>query len=106
MTRSRLPAAVLLLLGAAALIGSTAFLPQPGSAVGRAASLAAPAALALAASPLPALAGGPPSVGDHWYWDLGIGSLHGETASIIILVFALLVIFSLLGAGGSSRKSA
>merc|ERR1712007_353027 len=35
----------------------------------------------------PAVAGEPPSVGEHWYWDLGIGSLHGETASIILLVF-------------------
>ncbi|CAK0813913.1 unnamed protein product, partial [Prorocentrum cordatum] len=35
-----------------------------------------------------AVAGEPPSVGDHWYWDLGVGSLHGETASIILLVRA------------------
>mmetsp|Transcript_25239 Transcript_25239/g.69402 ORF Transcript_25239/g.69402 Transcript_25239/m.69402 type:complete len:113 (-) Transcript_25239:79-417(-) len=52
----------------------------------------------------PASAGEPPSVGEHWYWDLGFGSLHGETASIILLVFFLLVIFSLVGLGGSSKK--
>eukprot|EP00933_Yihiella_yeosuensis_P011674 TRINITY_DN1191_c0_g1_i2.p1 TRINITY_DN1191_c0_g1~~TRINITY_DN1191_c0_g1_i2.p1 ORF type:complete len:107 (+),score=25.31 TRINITY_DN1191_c0_g1_i2:86-406(+) len=71
-----------------------------GAAVG---TVAAVGALAPA---FPALAGEPPSVGAHWYWDLGIGTLHGETASIILMVFGLLVIFSLLGAGGSSRKTA
>eukprot|EP00929_Paragymnodinium_shiwhaense_P060525 TRINITY_DN3021_c0_g2_i1.p2 TRINITY_DN3021_c0_g2~~TRINITY_DN3021_c0_g2_i1.p2 ORF type:complete len:114 (+),score=32.61 TRINITY_DN3021_c0_g2_i1:86-427(+) len=63
--------------------------------------LAVPASLAAA----PAFAGEPPSVGEHWYWDLGFGSLHGETASIIFLVFFLLVVLSVLGFGGSSKKS-
>eukprot|EP00434_Breviolum_minutum_P019522 symbB.v1.2.017220.t1/scaffold1333.1/size124786/6 len=63
------------------------------------------AAAAAAAVPLPALAGEPPSVGIHWYWDLGIGTLHGETASIVMLVVFLTVIFALLGAGGSTRKA-
>eukprot|EP00929_Paragymnodinium_shiwhaense_P117848 TRINITY_DN8920_c0_g1_i1.p1 TRINITY_DN8920_c0_g1~~TRINITY_DN8920_c0_g1_i1.p1 ORF type:complete len:112 (+),score=30.52 TRINITY_DN8920_c0_g1_i1:82-417(+) len=53
----------------------------------------------------PAFAGEPPSVGEHWYWDLGFGSLHGETASIIFLVFFLLLVISVLGFGGSSKKS-
>eukprot|EP00931_Biecheleriopsis_adriatica_P057513 TRINITY_DN3412_c0_g1_i13.p1 TRINITY_DN3412_c0_g1~~TRINITY_DN3412_c0_g1_i13.p1 ORF type:complete len:109 (-),score=25.32 TRINITY_DN3412_c0_g1_i13:289-615(-) len=81
-----------------------AFLPAPGEAPSRTAAVAA--AAGVVASPLPAFAGEPPSVGEHWYWDLGIGSLHGETASIILLVFGLLVIFSVLGAGGSSRRAA
>eukprot|EP00438_Fugacium_kawagutii_P003036 Skav229439 [mRNA] locus=scaffold397:117245:117541:- [translate_table: standard] len=63
------------------------------------------AAAAAAAAPLPALAGEPPSVGIHWYWDLGIGTLHGETASVVMLVVFLTVTFALLGAGGSTRKA-
>ena len=55
---------------------------------------------------VPVAAGEPPSVGIHWYWDLGIGTIHGETASIIIWVFLVCTIFALAGAGGSSRKSA
>eukprot|EP00929_Paragymnodinium_shiwhaense_P060531 TRINITY_DN3021_c0_g3_i1.p1 TRINITY_DN3021_c0_g3~~TRINITY_DN3021_c0_g3_i1.p1 ORF type:complete len:115 (+),score=19.81 TRINITY_DN3021_c0_g3_i1:73-417(+) len=58
-----------------------------------------------AAGGLPAFAGEPPSVGEHWYWNVGVGTLHGETASIIFLVFFLLVVLSLLGFGGSSKKS-
>jgi len=54
----------------------------------------------------PALAGEPPSVGEHWYWNLGFGSLHEETASIILLAFFLYVVFSLLGASGSSKRGA
>ncbi|CAE8635409.1 unnamed protein product [Polarella glacialis] len=89
---------------AAMLCWAPAFLPQPGQAQGRAAALMAAGAMA-AAPALPAFAGEPPSVGEHWYWNLGVGQLHGETASIIFLVFFLLVVFSLLGMGGSSRKS-
>lgn len=66
---------------------------------------AAAAAAAAAAVPLPALAGEPPSVGIHWYWDLGIGTLHGETASIVMMVVFVTVVFALLGAGGSTRKA-
>merc|ERR1712129_553891 len=93
--------------------GAGAFLPVPQ--VARPSFDAAPASSQVASIALlapmfvgeaPAVAGEPPSVGDHWYWNLGIGSLHGETASIILLVFFLYVVFSLLGAGGSSRKSA
>ena len=62
-------------------------------------------AAAAAAVPLPALAGEPPSVGIHWYWDLGIGTLHGETASIVMMVVFVTVVFALLGAGGSTRKA-
>merc|ERR1711972_1091958 len=99
-----------LALVAALLTLGTTFLPgAPGasSAPARQAQAAATGLLsaALLAEP-PAIAGEPPSVGEHWYWNLGIGSLHGETASIILLVFALLVCFSLLGAGGSSKKTA
>ena len=63
------------------------------------------AAAAAAAVPLPALAGEPPSVGIHWYWDLGVGTLHGETASVVMMVVFVTVIFALLGAGGSTRKA-
>mmetsp|Transcript_37508 Transcript_37508/g.88134 ORF Transcript_37508/g.88134 Transcript_37508/m.88134 type:complete len:105 (+) Transcript_37508:67-381(+) len=88
---------------AALFVWNTAFLqveaPTPKQAVPVA------AAAALSAAPLPALAGEPPSVGIHWYWDLGIGTIHGETASIIIWVFLVCTIFALAGAGGSSRKS-
>mmetsp|Transcript_38302 Transcript_38302/g.77103 ORF Transcript_38302/g.77103 Transcript_38302/m.77103 type:complete len:120 (-) Transcript_38302:124-483(-) len=102
--------------GAAVLVAmrlsTSAFVPPPAAArtptlgglqvpAAAAAGLLAPA---LVGAP-PAVAGEPPSVGDHWYWDLGFGSLHGETASIILMVFFLLVVFSLLGAGGSSKKS-
>mmetsp|Transcript_46597 Transcript_46597/g.107609 ORF Transcript_46597/g.107609 Transcript_46597/m.107609 type:complete len:120 (+) Transcript_46597:1-360(+) len=86
----------------AALLGGCCFLMP---AAPRHQTLGAVATAPLVIS-LPALAGEPPSVGEHWYWDLGFGSLHGETASIILLVFFLLVVFSLLGAGGSSKKSA
>ena len=82
-------------------VGATSFVSQPATNV----RVGAAAAVAGAMAPLPVLAGDPPSVGDHWYWDLGFGSLHGETASIILLVFFLLLVFALLGAGGSSRKS-
>eukprot|EP00930_Biecheleria_cincta_P034224 TRINITY_DN2366_c0_g1_i1.p1 TRINITY_DN2366_c0_g1~~TRINITY_DN2366_c0_g1_i1.p1 ORF type:complete len:108 (-),score=26.75 TRINITY_DN2366_c0_g1_i1:73-363(-) len=89
---------------------TSAFLSQPGQAPTRATAAAAAAAavagLSAAVPSLPALAGEPPSVGAHWYWNLGIGSLHGETASIILLVFGILVIFSIVGQGGSSRKTA
>mmetsp|Transcript_3969 Transcript_3969/g.8043 ORF Transcript_3969/g.8043 Transcript_3969/m.8043 type:complete len:111 (-) Transcript_3969:81-413(-) len=100
-----LVAAVLALSLTAAWISTAAFVPgaaPPRSTAAGLAGLAAPALAGVA----PALAGEPPSVGEHWYWNLGIGSLHGETASIILLVFFLLVVFSLLGAGGSSKKSA
>lgn len=63
------------------------------------------AVAAAAAAPLPALAGEPPSVGIHWYWDLGIGTLHGETASVVMLVVFLTVTFAVLGSGGSTRKA-
>ena len=63
------------------------------------------AAAAAAAAPLPALAGEPPSVGIHWYWDLGVGTLHGETASVVMMVVFVTVVFALLGAGGSTRKA-
>merc|ERR1712061_430923 len=99
-------------MGAAAFLTlGTAFLPGvPGasSATARPLQLQAAAGGLLSAALLaepPALAGEPPSVGEHWYWNLGIGSLHGETASIILLVFCILLVFSFLGAGGSSRKS-
>ncbi|CAK0876873.1 unnamed protein product [Prorocentrum cordatum] len=89
-----------------ALQGSTAFVPAAArggpSAEAVALGLTAPALLGASA----AVAGEPPSVGDHWYWDLGFGSLHGETASIILLVFFLYLGFALIGAGGSSRKAA
>mmetsp|Transcript_64117 Transcript_64117/g.128717 ORF Transcript_64117/g.128717 Transcript_64117/m.128717 type:complete len:113 (-) Transcript_64117:185-523(-) len=84
---------------------SDAFVPAPPSARPTAAVGVASGIFAASLAAPPAFAGEPPSVGDHWYWDLGIGSLHGETASIILLVFFLLVTFSLLGAGGSSKKS-
>ena len=85
---------------AALLFGASCFVAPPSTNL-RATAVAGAVALA----PLPALAGGPPSVGDHWYWDLGFGSLHGETATIILMNFFLLVVFSVLGAGGSSKKS-
>eukprot|EP00448_Togula_jolla_P004686 CAMPEP_0170597102 /NCGR_PEP_ID=MMETSP0224-20130122/15521_1 /TAXON_ID=285029 /ORGANISM="Togula jolla, Strain CCCM 725" /LENGTH=109 /DNA_ID=CAMNT_0010921537 /DNA_START=60 /DNA_END=389 /DNA_ORIENTATION=- len=95
-------------LGSALLLGAwlvaPGFVSQPQSrlAVATAAGVAAPAVLGV----MPALAGEPPSVGEHWYWDIGFGTLHGETASIIFLVFFLLVLLSLLGLGGSSRRAA
>ncbi|CAE8630642.1 unnamed protein product [Polarella glacialis] len=92
-----------LLAALAFLAVSPAFLAPKPSAEARVAAVAA--GMMAAAPAMPALAGEPPSVGEHWYWNLGIGQLHGETASIIFLVFGLLVIFSLLGMGGSSRKS-
>merc|ERR1740129_182837 len=91
-----------------ALRGATdAFLPSSPARSPAAGSLQAAAAGLLAPSlaAAPAMAGEPPSVGEHWYWNLGIGSLHGETASIILLVFFLLVVFSLAGGSGSSKKS-
>lgn len=69
-------------------------------------SLGAAAATAALAPAAPALAGEPPSVGIHWYWDLGIGNLHGEVAVVIFWVFFVLVVFAAAGAGGSSRKAA
>merc|ERR1719410_710441 len=94
-------------------IRAGAFVPEPQVArpsVGAApaSSQAASAALLapMFAGEMPAVAGEPPSVGEHWYWNLGFGSLHGETASIILLVFFLYVVFSLLGAGGSSKRNA
>ncbi|CAE7703799.1 WRAP73 [Symbiodinium sp. CCMP2592] len=99
----RAPQLLTIGLLAALFVWNTAFLqveaPTPKQAVPVA------AAAALSAAPLPALAGEPPSVGIHWYWDLGIGTIHGETASIIIWVFLVCTIFALAGAGGSSRKS-
>eukprot|EP00931_Biecheleriopsis_adriatica_P003724 TRINITY_DN105499_c0_g1_i1.p2 TRINITY_DN105499_c0_g1~~TRINITY_DN105499_c0_g1_i1.p2 ORF type:complete len:123 (+),score=27.33 TRINITY_DN105499_c0_g1_i1:46-369(+) len=87
-------------------LAGPAFLAPRQACQLRGAGAAAGGIAAATAATAPALAGEPPSVGEHWYWDLGIGSLHGETASIILLVFGLLVVFSVLGAGGSSRKSA
>mmetsp|Transcript_39793 Transcript_39793/g.105528 ORF Transcript_39793/g.105528 Transcript_39793/m.105528 type:complete len:112 (-) Transcript_39793:174-509(-) len=87
-----------------ALQSSMAFVPAPARSTGAEAvalGLAAPTFMGATA----AVAGEPPSVGDHWYWDLGFGSLHGETASIILLVFFLYLVFALIGAGGSSKKS-
>eukprot|EP00929_Paragymnodinium_shiwhaense_P060535 TRINITY_DN3021_c0_g6_i1.p2 TRINITY_DN3021_c0_g6~~TRINITY_DN3021_c0_g6_i1.p2 ORF type:complete len:115 (+),score=31.36 TRINITY_DN3021_c0_g6_i1:144-488(+) len=86
---------------------STTSFVQPSSSQ---ANLRATAALTAGftgsvAGGLPAFAGEPPSVGEHWYWNVGVGTLHGETASIIFLVFFLLVVVSLLGFGGSSKKS-
>eukprot|EP00441_Pelagodinium_beii_P047263 CAMPEP_0197619948 /NCGR_PEP_ID=MMETSP1338-20131121/887_1 /TAXON_ID=43686 ORGANISM="Pelagodinium beii, Strain RCC1491" /NCGR_SAMPLE_ID=MMETSP1338 /ASSEMBLY_ACC=CAM_ASM_000754 /LENGTH=100 /DNA_ID=CAMNT_0043189007 /DNA_START=50 /DNA_END=352 /DNA_ORIENTATION=+ len=100
MALSRSSLLATMMAGALMLLAPTAFLVPL-----RAASVASAAAVAALAPVAPALAGEPPSVGAHWYWDLGIGSLHGETASIILLVFFLLVAFSLIGAGGSTRKA-
>mmetsp|Transcript_20797 Transcript_20797/g.67447 ORF Transcript_20797/g.67447 Transcript_20797/m.67447 type:complete len:103 (+) Transcript_20797:93-401(+) len=102
MARSQLLAVGVLAAVAVLVCCGTSFVSAPTP---RGIAAAATAAGVLVAAP-PAFAGEPPSVGEHWYWDVGIGSLHGETASIILLVFFLLVVFSLLGAGGSSRKSA
>ncbi|CAE8617084.1 unnamed protein product, partial [Polarella glacialis] len=108
MAMSRSPLLATGLLAGALLVltlGGQTFLQPMQPQQLRGATLAA-ATIAGAMVPVaPALAGEPPSVGEHWYWNLGIGQLHGETASIIFLVFGLLVIFSLLGMGGSSRKS-
>ena len=35
----------------------------------------------------------------------GVGTLHGETASVVMMVVFVTVIFALLGAGGSTRKA-
>mmetsp|Transcript_79330 Transcript_79330/g.224369 ORF Transcript_79330/g.224369 Transcript_79330/m.224369 type:complete len:114 (-) Transcript_79330:115-456(-) len=112
MAARRAPRATAVFVLAAALlvsawVASSAFVPQPAprAAVRGPAGVSA-GLLASAAAAAPALAGEPPSVGEHWYWDLGFGSLHGETASIILLVFFLLLVLSILGAGGSSKKSA
>merc|ERR1719464_906145 len=78
LTAAFLGIAVLLL---ASSLRADAFVPTP--ALRRAAAPAALAAGILAPSlaVAPAMAGEPPSVGEHWYWNLGFGSLHGETAS-------------------------
>mmetsp|Transcript_4016 Transcript_4016/g.9639 ORF Transcript_4016/g.9639 Transcript_4016/m.9639 type:complete len:103 (+) Transcript_4016:57-365(+) len=95
----------LLSLAVLALLALCAWMPSFAS--GKAPQNAAlAAAAAAAAAPLPALAGEPPSVGIHWYWDLGIGTLHGETASVVLLVFFVNLLLALAGAGGSSRKAA
>ncbi|CAE8674038.1 unnamed protein product, partial [Polarella glacialis] len=105
MSRSPLLASTLVFGALLLLALPQAFLqPAPQATFRGTAAVSAVAAGALLA-PVPAFAGEPPSVGEHWYWNLGIGQLHGETASIIFLVFGLLVIFSLLGMGGSSRKA-
>ncbi|CAE7236668.1 Tsnaxip1 [Symbiodinium natans] len=78
------------------LLCPSAFLSAPSQRTGLGAAAAA-AALAPAA---PALAGEPPSVGIHWYWDLGIGTLHGEVAVVIFWVFFVLLVFAVAGAGG------
>lgn len=96
----------LLVVALATMLGGVSFLQPPAKQTLQASAATLMAQTALVAGPAPALAGEPPSVGDHWYWNLGFGSLHGETASIILLVFFLYVVFSLLGAGGSSKKSA
>jgi len=105
--RSQSKALCCVFLGAAALLAvqltAPAFIPQTRT-------IPAQAVAALGVAPavvgsMPAFAGGPPSVGDHWIWNLGVGTLHGETASIILLVFFLLLVLSILGAGGSSKKS-
>ena len=88
---------------AAFFVWATAFLPVQTPTPKQAAVVAAAAAVA---APLPAVAGEPPSVGIHWYWDLGFGTIHGETATLIIWVFLVCTLFALAGAGGSTRKSA
>eukprot|EP00448_Togula_jolla_P003867 CAMPEP_0170596276 /NCGR_PEP_ID=MMETSP0224-20130122/15022_1 /TAXON_ID=285029 /ORGANISM="Togula jolla, Strain CCCM 725" /LENGTH=106 /DNA_ID=CAMNT_0010920539 /DNA_START=59 /DNA_END=379 /DNA_ORIENTATION=- len=106
MASRRTSALTVAVLGSALLLGTWLFAPgfvsQPQRLAVATAGAAAPAVLGV----LPALAGEPPSVGEHWYWDIGFGTLHGETASIIFLVFFLLVLLSLLGLGGSSRRAA
>lgn len=103
MAFSRSPLlAVSLIACSLLLLCPSAFLSAPSQRVGLGAA-AATAALAPAA---PAFAGEPPSVGIHWYWDLGIGNLHGEVAVVIFWVFFVLVVFAAAGAGGSSRKAA
>eukprot|EP00401_Gymnodinium_catenatum_P010965 CAMPEP_0117500008 /NCGR_PEP_ID=MMETSP0784-20121206/22546_1 /TAXON_ID=39447 /ORGANISM="" /LENGTH=110 /DNA_ID=CAMNT_0005295187 /DNA_START=95 /DNA_END=427 /DNA_ORIENTATION=+ len=102
--RSSVLLAAALLVAAAGLMSSVTFL-QPSSPRGAPSAAAAVGAAPVLSAALPAVAGEPPSVGEHWYWDLGIGSLHGETASIILLVFFILVVLSLAGMGGSSKKS-
>eukprot|EP00929_Paragymnodinium_shiwhaense_P060534 TRINITY_DN3021_c0_g5_i1.p1 TRINITY_DN3021_c0_g5~~TRINITY_DN3021_c0_g5_i1.p1 ORF type:complete len:112 (+),score=37.53 TRINITY_DN3021_c0_g5_i1:82-417(+) len=98
--------AVLLGMALFALMAGKSFVQPSDSQANLRATAAMTAGIAgSAAGSLPAFAGEPPSVGEHWYWDLGFGSLHGETASIIFLVFFLLVVVSLLGFGGSSKKS-
>ena len=104
MAARRAPQLLSFAVLAALFVWNTAFLPVETPAPKQAAAAAAAATLSVA--PLPALAGEPPSVGIHWYWDLGIGTIHGETASIVIWVFLVCLIFALAGAGGSSRKSA
>merc|ERR1719384_1434769 len=87
----------LLVVALATLLGGMNFLQPPATQTPRASAATFMAQTALVAGAAPALAGEPPSVGDHWYWTLGFGSLHGETASIILLVFSLYVVFALLG---------
>eukprot|EP00929_Paragymnodinium_shiwhaense_P112889 TRINITY_DN81150_c0_g1_i1.p1 TRINITY_DN81150_c0_g1~~TRINITY_DN81150_c0_g1_i1.p1 ORF type:complete len:114 (-),score=23.40 TRINITY_DN81150_c0_g1_i1:304-645(-) len=111
MARSAGSVLSMVLLGTALLAffcGSSAssFVQPSDSQANLRASAALTAGVAgSAAGSLPAFAGEPPSVGEHWYWNVGVGTLHGETASIIFLVFFLLVVVSLLGFGGSSKKA-
>mmetsp|Transcript_34221 Transcript_34221/g.67370 ORF Transcript_34221/g.67370 Transcript_34221/m.67370 type:complete len:120 (+) Transcript_34221:61-420(+) len=119
MTSRRTCRAVATMISMAALVlaiwtSTRTFVPEPQVVRPAVNAALAPTQVASAAAVLmpmfaevpPAAAGEPPSVGDHWYWNLGFGSLHGETASIILLVFFLYVVFALLGAGGSSKRNA
>merc|ERR1719213_1547961 len=101
--RSRALGAVFL-VAALLVVSGPAFIPvQPPRELAPAA--AGTLAASLAASP--AFAGGPPTVGEHWYWSLpGGANLHGEVVSVLLMIFGILLVIAVLGAGGSSRKTA
>merc|ERR1719213_539783 len=100
--RSRALGAVFL-VAALWVVSGPAFIPaQPPR------EMAPAAAGTLAASFVasPAFAGGPPSVGEHWYWNLPFGAnLHGDVVSVLLFIFTILLAIAVLGAGGSSRKA-
>eukprot|EP00971_Amphidinium_carterae_P126852 2513366-Amphidinium_carterae.1 len=81
------------------------FVPSPSSQP--AGSIAAGTAIGAVALQAPVFAGEPPSVGEHWYWDLPGGfNIHGEIVSVLMMILTLYIVFALIGMGGSSRKSA
>eukprot|EP00403_Amphidinium_massartii_P023909 CAMPEP_0178400156 /NCGR_PEP_ID=MMETSP0689_2-20121128/15645_1 /TAXON_ID=160604 /ORGANISM="Amphidinium massartii, Strain CS-259" /LENGTH=152 /DNA_ID=CAMNT_0020020945 /DNA_START=58 /DNA_END=514 /DNA_ORIENTATION=+ len=87
-------------LSGSAFVARPSSLPQQGLAT--ATGVASGALVAQA----PAFAGEPPSVGEHWYWDLPGGfNVHGEVVSVLMMILTLYIVFALIGMGGSSRKS-
>eukprot|EP00403_Amphidinium_massartii_P022523 CAMPEP_0178401456 /NCGR_PEP_ID=MMETSP0689_2-20121128/16311_1 /TAXON_ID=160604 /ORGANISM="Amphidinium massartii, Strain CS-259" /LENGTH=112 /DNA_ID=CAMNT_0020022277 /DNA_START=87 /DNA_END=425 /DNA_ORIENTATION=+ len=84
-----------------------AFVARPSSLPQQGLATATGAAVGALASQAPAFAGEPPSVGEHWYWDLPGGfNIHGEVVSVLMMILTLYVIFALIGMSGSSRRSA